>query len=62
MAAFKAYEVEEVMELLPRAWPFRHVTREDVESVLRMLAGDYEHKREIPVIGSNPSVDTSIIW
>lgn len=49
MAAFKAYEVEEVMELLPRAWPFRHVTREDVESVLRMLAGDYEHRREIPV-------------
>lgn len=49
MAAFKAYEVEEVMELLPRAWPFRHVTREDVESVLKMLAGDYEHRREIPV-------------
>lgn len=49
MAAFKAYEVEEVMELLPRAWPFRHVTREDVESVLKMLAGDYEHKRDIPV-------------
>jgi len=48
MAAFKAYEVEEVMELLPRAWPFRHVTREDVESVLRMLAGDYEHRRDIP--------------
>ncbi len=48
MAAFKAYEVEEVMEILPRAWPFRHVTREDVESVLEMLAGDYEHKRDIP--------------
>ncbi len=49
MAAFKSYEVEDVMELLPRAWPFRNVTREDVESVLRMLAGDYEHKRDIPV-------------
>lgn len=49
MAAFKGYEVEEVMEILPRAWPFRNVTREDVETVLRMLAGDYEHKREIPV-------------
>lgn len=49
MAAFKGYEVEEVMEILPRAWPFRHVTREDVEAVLRMLAGDYEHDREIPV-------------
>lgn len=48
MAAFKGYEIEEVMALLPRAWPFRHVTRRDVESVLEMLAGDYEHKREIP--------------
>lgn len=49
MAAFKGYEVEEVMEILPRAWPFRHITREDVEGVLKMLAGDYEHKRDIPV-------------
>lgn len=49
MAAFKAYEVDEVMEILPRAWPFRHITKKDVESVLEMLAGDYEHKREIPV-------------
>lgn len=49
MAAFKSYEVDEVMELLPRAWPFRDVTKEDVESVLRMLSGDYEHKRDIPV-------------
>ena len=29
MAAFKGYEIEEVMALLPRAWPFRHVTRRD---------------------------------
>ena len=49
MAAFKGYEVEDVMKILPRAWPFREVTREDVESVLRMLAGDYEHKRDVPV-------------
>lgn len=49
MAAFKAYEVEEVMEILPRAWPFRHITKRDVEAVLEMLAGDYEHRREIPV-------------
>ncbi len=49
MAAFKSYKVDEVMEILPRAWPFRDVSREDVESVLRMLAGDYEHKRDIPV-------------
>ena len=49
MAAFRGYEVEDVVKLLPRAWPFRNVTREDVEAVLRMLAGDYEHRRDIPV-------------
>lgn len=49
MAAFKSYEVEDVMKILPRAWPFDELTREDVESVLRMLAGDYEHKRDVPV-------------
>lgn len=49
MAAFKGYEIDEVMELLPRAWPFRNVTREDVKAVLGMLAGDFEHKRDVPV-------------
>lgn len=49
MAAFKGYEVDEVMELLPRAWPFRNVTKEDVKAVLGMLAGDYEHKEDVPV-------------
>lgn len=49
MAAFKGYEVDDVMKLLPRAWPFRNVTREDVMAVLCMLAGDYEHKKDIPV-------------
>ncbi len=49
MAAFKSYELDEVMEMLPRAWPFRHVTREEVKAVLGMLAGDYEHRHDIPV-------------
>lgn len=49
MAAFRPYQVEEVLEILPRAWPFRHVTAQDVQAVLEMLAGDYEHRREIPV-------------
>ena len=49
MAAFKGYELDDVMKLLPRAWPFRNVTREDVKAVLCMLAGDYEHKKDIPV-------------
>lgn len=48
MAVFQSYGIDDVMALLPRAWPFRNVTRQDVESVLRMLAGDYEHQRDIP--------------
>lgn len=49
MACGEGYRVEEVMDLLPRAYPFREVTAEDVREVLRMLAGDYEHDRDIPV-------------
>lgn len=48
MAAFRSYEIDEVMQLLPRAWPFRKITRDEVKSVLEMLAGDYEHRRDIP--------------
>ena len=49
MAAFRSYSLDEVMEILPRAWNFRSITKEDVNSVLGMLAGDYEHKQDIPV-------------
>lgn len=48
MAAASEYTVEDVMDILARAWSFREVTKQDVASVLRMLAGDYEHKREVP--------------
>ncbi|MCM1123584.1 MAG: DEAD/DEAH box helicase [Eubacterium sp.] len=48
MAAFQSYELSEVMEILPRAWSFRHVTKDDVKAVLAMLAGDYEHEKDIP--------------
>ena len=48
MAAFKSYTLDEVMKILPGAWPFRNITRGDVQSVLEMLAGDYEHKRDVP--------------
>ena len=44
-----AYTVDEVMDILARTYSFREVTRQDVISILKMLAGDYEHKREIPV-------------
>lgn len=49
MAAFESYEVDDVMKILPRAWNFREVTKEDVKTILQMLAGDYEHKRDVPV-------------
>lgn len=49
MAVGEEYYVDDVMEVLCRAYPFYDVTIEDVRAVLRMLAGDYEHSREIPV-------------
>lgn len=49
MAAGGEYYVGEVMDVLCRAYPFLEVTRADVKAVLGMLAGDYEHNREIPV-------------
>ena len=48
MAACSDYTISDVMEILKRAWPFKAVTEQDVESVLKMLSGDYEHDREIP--------------
>lgn len=47
--AAAAYSVDDVLALAARAWPFAGVTKETVEHVLRMLAGDYEHNRELPV-------------
>lgn len=44
-----AYTVDDVMAILSRTYTFREVTRGDVKSILGMLAGDYEHRREIPV-------------
>lgn len=49
MAAGEDYSVDGAVEMLGRAYPFRELTREDVKSVLGMLAGDYEHHRELPV-------------
>ena len=49
MAAGDGYNVEEVLQVTARAWPFREITKEDIESVLRMLAGDYEHQQDLPV-------------
>lgn len=49
MAVSGSYCVQDVMGLLKRAYPFCEVTESEVKGVLRMLAGDYEHAREIPV-------------
>lgn len=49
MANDNKYTVDDVMHLLPHAYPFREVSREDVLIILWMLAGDYEHERDIPV-------------
>ena len=49
MACTEEYGLEDVMELLKRATPFHDVTRTDVQDILCMLAGDYEHERDIPV-------------
>ena len=49
MATAGGYTVDDVMALLPGAYPFREISRDDVRGILRMLAGDYEHERDIPV-------------
>lgn len=49
MAVEPAYTVQDVMDILKRTYTFRNVTREDVKDILSMLAGDYEHRREIAV-------------
>jgi ATP-dependent Lhr-like helicase len=49
MASGDGYTVDDVLPILRRAYPFREVTKEDIRDVLKMLAGDYEHKKDIPV-------------
>jgi len=49
MATGSGYSVSDVMPILTRAYPFKDVTEDDVRDILGMLAGDYEHERDIPV-------------
>ncbi|MBQ3223230.1 MAG: DEAD/DEAH box helicase, partial [Clostridia bacterium] len=49
MAAAADYTVEDALALMRRTWSYRNLERELLENVLRMLAGDYEHERELPV-------------
>ena len=48
MAVGDRFTVDELMALLSRAHTFRDVTRDELERVLRMLAGDYEHSQDRP--------------
>ena len=49
MAAAGDYTVEEALSLARRCAPYRGLTRERLEAVLRMLAGDDEHDDDRPV-------------
>ena len=49
MATGDGYDINDIMEILQHAYPFKDVTCNDVKSTLSMLAGDYEHKMDIPV-------------
>lgn len=49
MACTEEYSLDSVIELLQRAYPFKDISTQDIKDILCMLAGDYEHEREIPV-------------
>ena len=49
IAVAQQLPVDGLLELIRGAWNFRNVSREELEGVLRMLAGDFEHSRELPV-------------
>lgn len=49
MAAAGDYTVDGALEIINGAWPCRNVSRQELESVLAMLAGDFEHELDIPV-------------
>ena len=48
MAVGGSFHEDDVMAILPRAYPYRNLTIDDLRATLAMLAGDYEHAREIP--------------
>ena len=48
MAATEEYTVDDVMALLARTYTFSQVTREEVKACLAMLAGEEEHRRDVP--------------
>ncbi len=49
MAVANDYTVSEAVDIISKAYAYRELTEETVRSVLRMLAGDYEHSDDKPV-------------
>lgn len=49
MATSGDWEVDAALAVLRKSYPLRELTRETLEGVLKMLAGDYEHERDVPV-------------
>lgn len=49
MAVAENYSVADAYAIVTGAYPFRDVTANEVEGLLRMLAGDFEHDRDLPV-------------
>ncbi len=49
MAAAGSYSVEDACAIVSGAYPCRDVTVEEVKALLGMLAGDFEHARDLPV-------------
>ena len=49
MAAAGEYTVDEALRVINGAWPCRNVSRKELEGVLSMLAGDFEHELDLPV-------------
>lgn len=49
MAAAADYTASEALMLLRRTWSYRALEMDRLEGVLRMLAGDFEHERDLPV-------------
>lgn len=49
MAASADYTVDEALKVINGAWPCRNVSRKELEGMLSMLAGDFEHELDLPV-------------
>ncbi|MCL2498478.1 MAG: DEAD/DEAH box helicase, partial [Symbiobacteriaceae bacterium] len=49
MAAVEEWQVADILQLARQAYPYRQLNLPELETVLAMLYGDYEHREEKPV-------------